>query len=158
VEIGITKVYSWSVATETNADRVTDLPYRFGVELRDDLSSQTALLSFQGTLSGRFWRTGSELTTTFVGDTVQSAELGGREYEIRLSGFDAPTGYGEAGGGMIRANVRLLDGGSPDAGPDSPSGENLQTPEPTTAVIALVGLPVVAWVRSARRRKTTGST
>lgn len=160
VVIGLTKVYSWSVASASQPDVVNDLPFRFSVEVRDESSAETALLSFEGTLSGRFWRTGSALTADFTGDGVRSVELSGREYEFTVTDFDAPTGYGVDGAGSIRASVRILDvDDAPVDQPEEVSGGQLQTPEPTTLALVGTGLSVAAWIgHVGRRRRSTADT
>jgi hypothetical protein len=158
--IQATKIYSWSTADEANPDRITALPYHFGLEIRDDLTAQTAQLSFEGNLTGRFWGTGSALTNTFTGDTTQTAQLGGREYAVSLTDFTAPTGTGLDHGGSINASVtvRSLSEQSPVETPpvsEEPT-EPVQTPEPTSLLLAAVGLPAL-WMARKRRVKQTDS-
>lgn len=148
--VSLTPVYSWSVASADSPDRVADLAYQFGVELRDDLSATTAYLSFQGTLTGSLWRTGSDLQNTFTGSTAYTMDLGGRAYTVTLEGFDAPTGYGLAGGGAIWARVEADDVVS-EKPTESPA--NIQTPEPTILVLTAAAMPVLAVLRSGRRKR-----
>jgi hypothetical protein len=155
--IQATKIYSWSTADEASPDRISALPYHFGLEIRDDLTSHTALLSFEGNLSGRFWGTGSALTNNFTGDTTQTAQISGREYTVSLTDFTAPTGTGLDRGGSINASVtiRSLSEQSPvEAPPVEAPVDTVQTPEPTSLLLAAVGLPAI-WLARKRRVKST---
>ncbi|QEL19581.1 PEP-CTERM sorting domain-containing protein [Limnoglobus roseus] len=157
--VPITAVYSWSGAPATDPDRVTDLPYLFGVELRDDLSATTAYLSFEGTLTGSLWRTGTELQNVFSDPFSDTTTLGGRVYSVTLEQFDAPTGYGVANGGRIwaRVDIRDADEGRPE-GPSNPL-ENIHVPEPSTLVLIGTTVPMVfTWYRGRREKRISSMT
>lgn len=154
VEIG--KLLSWSIAAAATPDRVSDLPYQFAVELRDDRSGESGLLTFAGALSGSYWRSGSELTADFA-DDVRTLDLGGLRYELRLAEFDAPTGYGPENGGAFRASVRVT-AATPrpeDDDPQGPVGGGAEAPEPATLLLAAVGLPAVRVFRAVCRRRAS---
>jgi hypothetical protein len=148
--VPLTPVLAWSVARESTPDEVRSLPYRFSVEVRDDASGDSAVLGFEGTLSGQFWRTGSELSNAFGRDRVQSVELGDREYTLRLSRFDAPTGYGVDGAGAVWAEVRMTAAGG-TGGDDGQSPGTVETPEPATLALLGVGVPLFLLARRLRR-------
>lgn len=141
-EIVATKVSSYSIAPAVNPDRVTSLPYRFAVELRDDLSGETASLNFEGVFSGSLWRTGGDLRNTFAGETARTVNLGGTRYTVSLTGFDGPDGYGDDAAGAITARVGVNELAPADA---------VTTPEPATGRLAVLGLAVAA-ARSRWRR------
>ena len=148
------RVATWSIARADSPDRASGIPYHFDLEVRDDPSGQSATLTFQGVLTGSYWRTGSDLTNEFTGATLQTAELGGNLYAVALTGFDAPTGYGDEFAGRITAGVRVGDtvkdgGGNPVYSPTA-------TPEPTTFLLVALGLPVLGAARAARRKARTG--
>lgn len=154
-DVVVTRVAEWSIAQAGSPDTVSGLAYQFGMQLRDDPSGQTATLTFHGLLTGSYWRTGSGLTNTFTGATMQTAELGGNLYTVSLTGFEAPTGYGDELAGRITAGVRVAavqDGGPPQGGSGGGSGEGVTTPEPATLLLAALGLPAVGAVRALRRR------
>jgi hypothetical protein len=152
------RVAEWSIAGADSPDRVSGLAYTFDLELRDDLSGQTAMLTFQGLLSGTFWHTGADLTSTFTGATTQTATVGGNLLTVSLTGFESPSGYGDESAGRITAGVRVgssatdVGGGSgvkgESLGPQSPSA----APEPATLLLAALGLPAAAVMRRVRRR------
>jgi len=144
-DVVVTPVTSYSLAKASAPDRVSDLPYQFAVELRDDASGETALLTFGGELSGTLWRTGNDLDNRFTGPTSRVTELGGQTYQIELTGFTAPTGYGDAAAGEITARVSVL---SPSETPV------VETPEPGTLALGCVaaGMGGAAIVRRVGRR------
>lgn len=148
----VTTIASYSIAPADAPDRVTDLPYQFDVELRDDASGETARFVFSGELSGTVWRAGSDLSNRFTGSTTGTAELGGNTYRIELGGFTAPTGYGDEAAGQITARVSLAEDEFEPI--DPPPGSVVVTPEPGTLVIGglAVSLGGAAFARRARRR------
>lgn len=127
-----TSVAAYSLATADAPDRVTDLPYEFGVELRDDASGEITRFTFTGRLSGTLWRTGTDLNNSFTGPTSQTAELGGHKYKVELDGFTSPTGYGDSAAGGIMARVSVLEPSD-----DTPI---IETPEPGTLALGGVAL------------------
>ncbi len=143
-----TKLMSWSIAPESSPDSVTNLPYRFALAVRDEVTGEAARLSFEGTLSGSFWRTGSDLENRFTGSGSQSVVLGGSLVTVAVTDFDAPTGYGEQFAGSISARVTVTD----------PPGEGdptlVATPEPGSVVLALLGLTAIATRRGLRCAQT----
>lgn len=145
-EIMATRVASYSIAPDTTPDRITSLPFHFALELRDDLSGETARLTFAGVFSGDLWRTGSELTARYAGTTDQAVLLGGNRYRVELGGFAAPSGYGDPEAGSISALVTVF-------GSDPPSPVN--APEPATAALAALGLVTVAGAARVRRFPAT---
>jgi hypothetical protein len=152
------RVAEWSIATAGSPDLASGLGYHFDLEVRDDLSGQTATMTFEGILNGSYWRTGSNLTTTFTGATTQTATLGGNLYTVALTGFDAPTGYGDELAGQITAGVRVgppvKDGpGGGTGGGGGPVLDPTATPEPTTLLLAALGLPALGALRLARRKR-----
>lgn len=159
-----TTVASYSIAPDTAPDRVTDLPYRFAVDLRDDASGEVARLSFEGLLTGDLWRTGAALRNRPTGQTVQAVELGGNRYTVELGGFTAPGGYGDEAAGVIAAWVSVAglaaptpEPVDPSPAPGIPSAPAVGTPEPTSALIALLGLAAAGLSRARRQlRKGAG--
>lgn len=147
-DITAARVATWSIAAADSPDRVSGLAYQFALEVRDDLSGNTAKLTFHGLLSGSYWRTGSDLTNAFTGATLQEVELGGNRFAVALTGFDAPTGYGDEFAGRITAGVRVGDAVKDGGGVLGPNA----TPEPTTLLLAAVGLPLVGLVTRRRCR------
>jgi hypothetical protein len=154
-DIAAARVATWSIARADSPDQASGIHYHFDLEVRDDLSGQAATLTFQGVLSGSYWRTGSNLTNEFTGATLQTAELGGNLYTVALTGFDAPTGYGDEFAGRFVAGVRVGDPVQDGGG--GPIGTPTATPEPATLLLAALGLPVVGLVTRRRSRLQPGS-
>jgi hypothetical protein len=164
-EITATQVASYSIAPDTAPDKITSLPYRFSLELRDDLSGEVARLTFAGVFTGDIWRTGSELAARYTGPTSQSVRLGGNQYGIELGGFAPPAGYGDESAGSISARVTVSEYDPPKSDPDPTDAppvpdpadggpvSSVNTPEPGTALLVLIGLPAVGAVRALRRRR-----
>lgn len=153
-EFVASRVASFSIAPAATPDVVTGLPYSFTLELRDDASLETGRLTFAGLLNGSLWRAGTDLTNQFTGPLSKSVELGDHTYAVTLTGFTAPTEYGDAAAGSISARLSVVTGGpvlppDPVIGvPTSPS----PTPEPATLLLALIGgVPLVA--RRLRKRR-----
>ena len=152
-EFVASRVASFSIAQAGSPDAVSNLPYSFTLEVRDNASLETGRLTFAGLLNGSMWRTGSDLTNQFTGPLSKSVELGDHTFAVTLTGFTSPTGYGEPAAGSITARLSVVpvipDVPSPPVvvtpGPPSP------TPEPATLLLALVGgVPLVA--RRLRRK------
>jgi hypothetical protein len=146
----------WSIAKAGTPDRVSSLAYHFDLEFRDDLSGDTATMTFHGILTGSYWRTGADLTNTFTGTTRQTAELGGNLFTVSLTGFESPTGYGDELAGRITAGVEVgpVKGGGGGGGPNGPGGGgSVSTPEPATLLLAALGLPALGAMRAARRKR-----
>jgi hypothetical protein len=139
---------AWSSAPADAPDTVVDGAYTFGLEIRDEVSGAVATLEFAGVLNGTIWQTGSDLTNVFTGPTTRSVDLGANRYNVSLSGFVAPTGYGvdEAGGFSGSVSVRPRTGSGPT---DPPTA----TPEPGTLVMAALGLPLAGLARVIARRR-----
>lgn len=153
-EIVASRVASYSIAPDAEPDKVTSLPYRFALELRDDLSGEVASLSFEGTLTGSLWRTGTSLGNRYTSQPVQTSDLGGSRYTVALAAFTAPTGYGDDAAGAILARVSIADIPPqlpPVVEPTAPAASAVNTPEPATALLALAGLPLLG-VKRLRRR------
>lgn len=151
-DIVAARVAQWSIAKAQTPDRLGagGMAYEFDLQLRDDLSGDTATLTFHGLLSGSYWRTGADLTNTFTGATRQTAELGGNLYAVTLTGFEAPTGYGDELAGRITAGVEVgpVKGGGTPNGP----GGGVATPEPGTLLLAALGLPLAGVALRRKRR------
>jgi MYXO-CTERM domain-containing protein len=155
--IVVTPVQQWSVALATDPDKAGG-DYTFGLEVIDYASGMSGLVDFAGTLDGTIWKEGTALTNTFTGETTKSLDLGDFRYTVALDAFENPTGFGEEGAGKITADVTITALDDPVPVPttppvvDDPDPPAAQTPEPTTAVMGVIGLGAVAFARLRRRR------
>lgn len=105
-------------------------PYQLSVTLTDLASSETGVVTFDGTFSGSY----ANLSNKFKGATTEKITLGDYEYTVRLGSFDAPTSVLT---GDITATI---------------TARAVAAPEPASLALAacmLPGLLVVAWRRSA---------
>ena len=128
--------------------------YTVTVRVTDGPSGQFDDFAFRGLIDGPIsfgheGQTGSRVTNTIVGPTSHDFRIAGRVYAMDAVAF-APFGEPE-----VYAEGRLLRAG----GPPSPLLANVrvsETPEPATAVLAALGLGLVALRR--RQSRSNSST
>ncbi|CAN5302878.1 hypothetical protein BH11PLA2_BH11PLA2_31760 [soil metagenome] len=146
------KISSYSVARDSEPDLLLAQTYGFTLDIRDDASGEIARLQYQGNISGEFWRTGTNLSNEFRGESMQTATLGGNLYTVSLGDFQSPTGYGDSQAGGFYANVRINEASESTTIPNvSPN----VTPEPATLILAGVGLAGTGFLRIRRRNAST---
>lgn len=156
-----------STATLASPDSFTKVPYDLTLTLGDTKSlgkdSSTGTVKFSANFSAQKVTKDSFLSpvNTWVSPTIQSVVLGSddtgwRKYTVDILSF-TPPGKPGTGLGSIYAEVRITPttgpGGSGDGGGSGGGGGGggNSTPEPTSLILAGLGLPVVGmfW----RRRK-----
>jgi hypothetical protein len=128
-----TNLVMFSSALDSRPDRLSKKPYRLTITITDGGSHKSGSLTLSGVLSGTFSSDRSHLTNTFLSPRVEAVHLGHYWYFVSLTKFVAPTA---TSAGYIKASVTVK-----------------HNPEPSTLVLAGVGLLFVglAWWR--RRRK-----
>jgi hypothetical protein len=107
----------------------------------DNASQQTGDLTFTGAFNGTLGSQ-SKLTNAFTGPTSQSIMLGGNDYTADIGLFVPPQ---PGSPGQIGANVTVLPGPPPAAARD--------VPEPTTFLLASLGLSTLGMRTCCRRRR-----
>jgi len=120
--------------------------YSLSLTLTDAASGASGSLTFSGNLSGEIGEGPSDLWNTYLGPTTQSLKLGQNLYTVTMGSYVngsmldpvAPTGTD----GTISANISVQP-----IGPVSP------TPEPSTLLLACLGLPPLGLARWLRRRR-----
>ncbi|HEY7424649.1 MAG TPA: PEP-CTERM sorting domain-containing protein [Gemmataceae bacterium] len=129
--------------------------YSLRLTLHDSASGASGSLTFGGNLSG-FINLPDEgapapITNTFLGPTTQTLTLGGNLYTVTMGSFvppDNPTGPTGGEGpwayGSISASIAV-----------QPAANS--TPEPSSLVLACLGLPSLGLARWFRRRKGVNS-
>jgi hypothetical protein len=153
----VTNITTFSSAQADNPDQVSSGAYSLTLHLTDFASQVTAALNFSGILSGSMSATTAQIANTFTGQTTQSVLLGGNLYTVSLSSFTPPGPPDAAVAGTIaaRIDVQAHDEPAPEPVPDpDPVAE---TPEPSTLLLAGLGLSVLGGGVWRKRRRNRGS-
>ncbi len=107
--------------------------------LTDRASHESASVSFNLTLSGSVSASGSWLGVTPDGATTQSVHLGHYYYTVSLEPFQTPPDASTFGGRLV-FDVKVQ-----------------HNPEPSSLLLAAVGLPLLGAARWRRRRRAAAS-
>jgi hypothetical protein len=120
--------------------------YSLSLSLRDLASGVSGSLTFRGNLSGWIDPEGNghvDLTNTFLGSTTQALTLGRNLYTVTIGSFVNPgVTFSPPGGapGSISASISV-----------EPATN--ATPEPSSLLLALLGLPSLGLAGRFRRRR-----
>jgi hypothetical protein len=134
-----TNLDAHSTATDSNPDVFTNKTYTLSLFLQDHDSGNTGTVTFTGEFNGTLSANNSNVTNTFIGPTTQTLLLGEHLYTVTIGPFVAPGPTGADASGSIgaRAEVRV--------------STIFHTPEPSSCLLALVGMAGVAFARPRRR-------
>jgi hypothetical protein len=124
----------FTVSNSTTPAAIAPTPFTETAYITDLASKQTQAVSFNFTLSGQVGSKSSFLAVTPTGPTTQTVHLGHYFYKVTVDPFHAPGDPGKFGGSLV-FNVKVT-----------------HNPEPSTLLLAALGLPLAA---VARRRKAT---
>jgi PEP-CTERM motif len=122
--------------------------YSLSLKITDGPSGATGIFNFTGTLSGTITQTGAWVNNVFNTPTSITKTIGADTYTVTLSGYvppGTPTSINTVGG--IGATITVVPGNS--------SGSPHGTPEPSTLVLAGLGMAFTglgAW----RRKRNAG--
>ncbi|HEY7159222.1 MAG TPA: PEP-CTERM sorting domain-containing protein [Gemmataceae bacterium] len=120
--------------------------YSLSLALHDDVSGASGSLTFRGNLNGLIEGDNSlSLTNRFFGSTTETLTLGGNLYTVMIGPFVPPDGL-PGGGGTIDASIAV-----------KPTTTVNSAPEPSSLVLACLGLPSLGLARRFRRRKDADS-
>ncbi len=112
--------------------------YSLSLALRDDASGTSGALTFRGNLSGWTFQGGPAiLTNTILGSTTQTLTLGQDLYTVTIGPFVNPSG---AQDGSISASIAV-----------QPAVNS--APEPSSLMLACLGLPPLGLARWLRRHR-----
>jgi hypothetical protein len=114
--------------------------YSLNLTLRDGASGASGSLTFRGNLSGVI-APDPFFTNTFLGPTTQTLTLGGNLYNVTIGPFVNPSSSQD---GSISASIAV-----------QPAINS--APEPSSLVLACLGLPSLGLARWFRRRKGVNS-
>jgi hypothetical protein len=129
----VTGATFYSVGTSSTPVVLTPTDFTETVWITDRASHQTAPVTFDLTLSGSVSQTGSWLAVTPDGSTTQTVHLGHYYYTVTLEPFQAPADASPYGGRLV-FDVRVQ-----------------HNPEPSSLVLAAVGLPLLGIARWRKR-------
>jgi hypothetical protein len=139
-----TNIKSASTALAGSPDTFVNAGYTLSMSLTDATSGQTAMLNFTGLFNGTLSSQSSQLTNSLTGLTSQTVTLGGNQYTVTLGTNIPPGPPSSSNAGAIGASVRVVPGDS--------TGVPNSVPEPSTLVLAGLGVSGLLALR-ARRRK-----
>jgi hypothetical protein len=148
-DIVATNLKVFSTANPATPDTFTNAAYSLTLLLTDTASKQSGSLTFKGEFNGTISALNSDLTNTFTNATTQSITLGKTLFTVTMGQFTPPAPPGAQNSGSISAValVKVSSGGGTTGGST--------TPEPSTAVMAGLGLSflgLVSWRRWRRER------
>ncbi len=124
---------AFSKASAQDPARFSHAEYTLVMRLTDLSSGLSAALTFVGELNGTVSAAGTSLTNQFLGQKQYAFDLNHHVYTISIGDFTAPGAPGSGDLGDIGVNVSVH-----------------HNPEPSSLLLAAVGLPAVALLR--RRR------
>jgi hypothetical protein len=130
-----------SSASPSHPDTFSGQGYTLKLTLTDDTSGQSGVLTFAGKLFGSMSAASSNITNAFTAPLTQSLTLGGHTYTVTIGPFVAPGGPMEENKGAVSAQVAV-----------GPTVSN--APEPSSLLLAALGLPLAAAVRRRRHAGT----
>jgi len=134
-----------SSALAPNSDTYTNKAYQLTLSLTDTATGQTGTYVFNGALTGSANTTSSNFTNTYIGATTLTDHIGNYNYTVQILPPVVPPITGGVTEGGISAQVT--------AAAYSTGVTVSDTPEPTTLILAGIGIPLaIGW----RRLRATG--
>jgi hypothetical protein len=127
-------VWTDSQATPSAPQRVHDLPFTLRLKLTDNASGDSRWITFRGWLNGNVWDGGSTLSPTIRGSLIRTVDINHHLYTVQLTSFSSPTGNLQPG--FFHFNVTVA-----------------HNPEPSSLVLAGIGVPLLGGVTWRRRKK-----
>jgi hypothetical protein len=140
-DIVATNLKSVSTANPNTPDTFTNKTYSLFLTLTDSASHQSATLTFTGKFNGSISSASANVTNTALGATTQSTVLGGNSYTVTINSYVPPPPPGASNTGSIGATALVT------------VGEVTKTPEPSTMVMAGLGLSFIGLVGWRKRRQ-----
>jgi hypothetical protein len=128
-----TKVWAFSTATANHPQTVSNLPFAINLKLTDHASGLSEYVSFSGTLKGNLWKNGSTLSPTFTSPLTEQVNIDHHLYTVAFEKFTPPAGLGHPGQFVFDVKVQ-------------------HNPEPSSLVLAGIGMPLFGLILRRRRR------
>jgi hypothetical protein len=136
---------TFSTASAASPDSISNGAYTLSLKLTETEGglTNTATLTFHGTLSGKFSADSSAVKNVFGPDATQTVNLGSYTFTVGLIAFVPPGPPDQTNAGAISAHVGITPNGTP-----TPS----DTPEPSTMLLAGLGLSALGFAGWRKRR------
>jgi hypothetical protein len=138
-----------SSAPGNQPDPFTDKSYTLNLHLVDNASGQSGNLTFTGEIDGTLSSKSVALTNTFDQKTG-TLHLGGHDYTVTLHSYTSPGLPGSAFLGALGGSISVDGAGTLVRDPPPPVHK---TPEPSSFVLAVVGLFVLGTRRRYHRAR-----
>ncbi len=144
-DIVLTSLSTFSSASFEKPDTFTNAPYALTLTLTDMASGVTGSLVWTGQFSGILSRSYAQIANDFTGLAEQAITLGKNTYRVVIGPYVPPPIPGASNNGSIGARVYVTEG-------DNGGGGGIDTPEPSTMVLAGLGLSFLG-LSSLRKRR-----
>jgi hypothetical protein len=140
-DIVATNLKSVSSADPNTPDTFTHKTFTLNLTLTDSASHQTGTLSFMAEFNGTISSQSANVTATPLGPTSRTIVLGGNSYSVSINSYVPPPPPGATNAGSIGATALVT------------VGQVNRTPEPSTMVMAGLGLSFLGLFGWQKRRK-----
>jgi hypothetical protein len=167
-DVVATEITTFSSASVNAPDHFTNTKYSLILGLTDSASHRSGMLTFNGVLNGTLSLTSANIKNTFAGPLTQRLDLGGNLYTVTIGPYAAPGIPDATQTGSISAHISVqpdapIGGGTHGGGGgvQGAGGGSNQAPEPSTLLLAALGLSALAlagWWRLLRDKHMTCET
>lgn len=144
-DIVMTALNTFSSATFDKPDTFTNAQYALTLTLTDMASGVTGSLVWTGQFNGVLSRSFATISNEFTGMEEQSIKLGDNIYRVVIGPYVPPPIPGASNNGSIGARVYVTEGDN---------GGTIDTPEPSTMILAGLGASFLGLGSLRKRRKT----
>jgi hypothetical protein len=144
-DVVVSALRTFSTASALTPDSITGGAYTMTLKLTETENgvTNTATLTFHGTLSGKFSSDSAGVKNAFGPDATQTVTLGSYAFTVSMIAYTPPGPPDQTNAGAISAHVSIAPSGTP-----IPSG----TPEPSSVVLAGLGLSFLGYAGWRKRR------
>jgi hypothetical protein len=140
-DIVATNLKSVSTASPNAPDTFTNKTYSLALTLTDIASHQSGTLTFQGAFNGSISSASANVTNSAIGATAGSLVLGGNSYSVSINSYVPPPPPTATNSGSIGATALVT------------VSQVSRTPEPSTMVMAGLGLSFLGLLGWKKRRE-----
>ncbi len=129
-----TNLWTASDAKASNPQIVKNMDFSVRIKVTDNSSGQSGWVVFNGWLNGDVWNNGTTLSPTFTGSLIKSVDINHHVYTVQFAGFNTPGGNDTHGSFNFTVTVA-------------------HNPEPSSLVLAGIGVPLLGLTLRRRRRQ-----